>query len=203
MQLKLDVIVCTTRVRTQETAKVIQSVLGYSVPIEIVEKSLGAKNILTCYAYLQEKYKNKNVLLVGHNEGFGIVDSVLGKDPTETFTERRAKNPNGKIIELPTILRENRLDRWIMSELELTIASVSTEFERYDLQKAATHLVGFLDNLTNWYIRRSRRRFWKSENDGDKLQAYQTLYDVLVTFTKTAAPFIPFITEEIWKGLTQ
>lgn len=60
----------------------------------------------------------------------------------------------------------------------------------------------FLDNLTNWYIRRSRRRFWKSESDADKLQAYTTLYHVLTTFCQIAAPYMPFITEYIYKALT-
>jgi isoleucyl-tRNA synthetase len=59
-----------------------------------------------------------------------------------------------------------------------------------------------MDNLTNWYIRRSRKRFWKSENDGDKVQAYETLYTALVTLTKVIAPFMPFISEHIFKNLT-
>jgi Isoleucyl-tRNA synthetase len=60
----------------------------------------------------------------------------------------------------------------------------------------------FMDNLTNWYIRRSRRRFWKSENDGDKILAYKTLYQVLVDTSKIIAPVVPFISEEIFKSLT-
>jgi len=59
-----------------------------------------------------------------------------------------------------------------------------------------------MDNLTNWYIRRSRKRFWKSENDGDKLEAYNTLYDILVELSKIIAPFMPFISEHIYKELT-
>jgi isoleucyl-tRNA synthetase len=59
-----------------------------------------------------------------------------------------------------------------------------------------------MDNLTNWYIRRSRKRFWKSENDGDKLEAYETLYTALVELTKIIAPFMPFISDHIYKELT-
>jgi isoleucyl-tRNA synthetase len=73
--------------------------------------------------------------------------------------------------------------------------------EQYNLYKVVPHLVDFIDNLTNWYIRRSRRRFWKSENDSDKDVAYGTLYYVLVTFSKVMAPFLPFVTEAIYRNL--
>ena len=72
----------------------------------------------------------------------------------------------------------------------------------YEVTDATRPIVKFMDNLTNWYIRRSRKRFWKSENDGDKMQAYETLYEVLVTLTKVMAPFTPFVTENIFKSLT-
>jgi len=72
----------------------------------------------------------------------------------------------------------------------------------YEVTDATRPIVRFMDNLTNWYIRRSRKRFWKSENDGDKMQAYETLYEVLVTLTKVMAPFTPFVTENIFKSLT-
>jgi len=74
--------------------------------------------------------------------------------------------------------------------------------ETYEVTEATRPIVHFMDNLTNWYIRRSRKRFWKSENDGDKMQAYETLYEVLVTLTKVMAPFTPFVTENIYKSLT-
>jgi isoleucyl-tRNA synthetase len=93
------------------------------------------------------------------------------------------------------------LDRWVVSLLNHTISSVTEEMEQYNLFKVVPLLVDFIDNLTNWYIRRSRRRFWKSENDGDKDQAYQTLYYVLVEFTKVMAPFLPFLTEAIYRNL--
>ena len=71
----------------------------------------------------------------------------------------------------------------------------------YNLQKAANRFAKFIDDLTNWYIRRSRRRFWKSQNDSDKLYAYRTLRYVLVQLSKVAAPFTPFIAEEIYRNL--
>lgn len=96
---------------------------------------------------------------------------------------------------------ENVLDRWILSKLAATLTDVRDAMDAYDLQKGATRFTGFLDELTNWYIRRSRRRFWRSTNDSDKLEAYQTLHYVLLTFCKMAAPFIPFITENIYRNL--
>ncbi len=96
---------------------------------------------------------------------------------------------------------ENPLDRWILSEIERLVGEVTTQLDQYDLQKAIDPLVEFIDLLNNWYIRRSRRRFWRSENDLDKQQAYQTLYAVLMKLVLTAAPIIPFISEEIYQNL--
>jgi len=96
---------------------------------------------------------------------------------------------------------ENPLDSWILSESERLVIEVVKNMGLYDLQKAISPIVNFIDLLNNWYIRRSRRRFWRSENDLDKKQAYQTLYSVLMKLIHAAAPFIPFITEEIFQNL--
>ena len=96
---------------------------------------------------------------------------------------------------------DNVLDRWIVSSMETLIADVTEAMDAYDLQKAVRPFVKFIEDLTNWYIRRSRRRFWKSTNDGDKLNAYRTLRYVLVQLSKVAAPFTPFIAEEIYGNL--
>ena len=95
----------------------------------------------------------------------------------------------------------NPLDRWIFSRLMELVGQVMTNMDRYDIQAAVINFDSFVDNLTNWYIRRSRRRFWKSQNDADKNEAYHTLYYVLLTLCKTSAPFIPFITETIYLNL--
>jgi isoleucyl-tRNA synthetase len=96
---------------------------------------------------------------------------------------------------------ENPLDRWILSEAENMIEQATYYMECYDLQKAISPFVFFIDLLNNWFIRRSRRRFWRSENDLDKQQAYQTLFTVLMRLVYVASPFIPFITEEIYQNL--
>ncbi len=97
---------------------------------------------------------------------------------------------------------ENLLDRWLLSELQLLIQEVDGAMSRYELNKATRAFAPFVDNLSNWYIRRSRKRFWKSEDDSDKEQAYQTLYTVLITLSKLMAPFTPFLAEEMYKNLT-
>lgn len=97
---------------------------------------------------------------------------------------------------------ENLLDKWILSELQLLIQEVDGAMGQYELNRATRAFAPFVDNLSNWYIRRSRKRFWKSEDDTDKEQAYQTLYTVLVTLSKLMAPFTPFLAEEIYKNLT-
>lgn len=96
----------------------------------------------------------------------------------------------------------NLLDKWIISELHILIKEFNECMEKYELHKSARLIPGFVDNLSNWYIRRSRKRFWKSEDDGDKNEAYQTLYYVLVQLSKIMAPFTPFIAEEIYRNLT-
>jgi isoleucyl-tRNA synthetase len=95
----------------------------------------------------------------------------------------------------------NLLDKWIVSELQMLIREVDEKLNKYDVYGTAGNLEKFIDNLSNWYIRRSRKRFWKSENDGDKKEAYQTLYYVLVELAKLMAPFTPFISEEIYRNL--
>lgn len=96
---------------------------------------------------------------------------------------------------------QNILDKWILSELNLLIAEVDSEMSGYDLVKASRPLKDFVDKLSNWYLRRSRRRF-ASEDILDRNSAYQTLHFVLVTFSKVMAPFMPFLSEEIFKNLT-
>ncbi len=97
---------------------------------------------------------------------------------------------------------QHKLDQWILSELHQLIQTVTENMDLYNLTKATRPMMDFVDNLSNWYIRRSRRRFWKSENDGDKSDAYQTLHTVLVEFSKLLAPFMPFLADEMYKNLT-
>ena len=93
------------------------------------------------------------------------------------------------------------IDRWILSKLQQLIEEVSLGMENYELNKAVAPFVSFIDELTNWYIRRSRSRFWSEIASEDRDEAFSTLYEVLLTLTKIAAPFIPFLSEEIYRSL--
>ena len=98
----------------------------------------------------------------------------------------------------------NPLDQWILSEAENLVEKVGTALDGYDLSRAVDPIPRFIDMLNNWYIRRSRRRFWRSAetgNDADKAEAYGTLHDVLKTLVTVAAPFMPFTSDAIWGNL--
>ena len=95
----------------------------------------------------------------------------------------------------------NPLDRHLISITEKLTLDVTQAFDDYDLASSIPKMVNYIDLLNNWYIRRSRRRFWKSENDSDKLQAYTALYSALKRFSLLFAPVVPFVTETIWQNL--
>ncbi|HZL64286.1 MAG TPA: isoleucine--tRNA ligase [Thermoleophilia bacterium] len=95
------------------------------------------------------------------------------------------------------------LDRWLVGELNTLIQTVTDGLEAYDATGTCRAIQEFVDDLSNWYVRRSRRRFWKSESDSDKLAAYHTLHEALVTVTKLLAPFTPFIAEELYQNLVR
>jgi isoleucyl-tRNA synthetase len=98
---------------------------------------------------------------------------------------------------------EAELDRWVLSELSQLVGDVDVALEGYDPTGAGRRIEEFVDGLSNWYVRRSRRRFWKSENDADKLSAYNTLYECLVTLAKLLAPFTPFVAEALYQNLVR
>jgi isoleucyl-tRNA synthetase len=93
------------------------------------------------------------------------------------------------------------LDRWIVAELNRTIAATTKNLDELQIHPAATGLCDFVDAMSNWYVRRSRNRFWKSETDADKLDAYWTLYECLTTLAKVIAPFVPFFAETMYQNL--
>jgi isoleucyl-tRNA synthetase len=120
---------------------------------------------------------------------FTTYAEVDGFDPRQVSAPPAAQRPD--------------IDRWVLSVLQSLVADVNHEMEGYRLYNVVPRLVHFIDDLTNWYVRRSRPRFWKSEDDQDKACAYATLYEVLVTFAKVLAPFMPFITETVYQRLVR
>ena len=97
---------------------------------------------------------------------------------------------------------ENPLDKWIVSRLYETRNQITEGMQEYNIPKAVEGILPFVDDLSNWFVRRSRRRFWKATDDDDKLEAYSTLYFVLVYLAQILAPFVPFLAEELYQKMT-
>jgi isoleucyl-tRNA synthetase len=111
---------------------------------------------------------------------------IDGFDPKEDYVE-----PEGRSL----------MDRWALSELQITVRTVTERLDAYDVTAAGRAVGEFVDELSNWYVRRSRRRFWKGEDDQDKKAAHSTLYECLVTVTRLTAPFTPFVAESLYQNL--
>ena len=104
-------------------------------------------------------------------------------------------------LEYASFKTENIMDKWIISKLNTLIKEVDDKLAHYDITSAAIQIEGFTDELSNWYVRRNRERFWSENLTDDKIGAYVTLYKVLTTLIKVAAPFVPFMTDEIYQNL--
>ena len=106
-------------------------------------------------------------------------------------------------VATPTPAIEDRplLDRWLISRLQHVTDTVTRAMEDYDVTTATHTIEAFTDELSTWYVRRNRRRFWKSDNDSDKAAAYHTLYHALTTLSRLLAPFTPFVAEHMYRNL--
>ena len=108
---------------------------------------------------------------------------------------------HGKIVKMPLMNIENELDRWILAETYQNLATVNSYLAKFEVEPATRYLMSFMDKLTNWYLRRSRRRFRAAGMGADKQQAYYTLFEVIKLYTLMAAPFAPFVTETVWQQM--
>ena len=110
-------------------------------------------------------------------------------------------------LDKPTVttrpIATSDLDRWLLSELNVLVRDVTEAYENYDVTNATRPIEAFVEKLSTWYLRRSRRRFWKSESDSDKQAAYSTLYTALVTVSKLLAPAMPFLADELYQNLVR
>jgi len=123
-----------------------------------------------------------------------------------TYANLEGWSPAGVIdadgnLTLDVTTLTNPLDRWALARLDYLVRTVTSELDGYDIYAPAKAIEQFVEELSNWYVRRSRRRFWKTANDADTQAAYATLYTCLVTLSKVLAPFIPFVAEEIYHNL--
>ncbi|MFM1985760.1 MAG: hypothetical protein RLZZ295_926, partial [Actinomycetota bacterium] len=136
---------------------------------------------------------------VGHDSINEVVrKTLLTYWNTVSFHALYAKASNFELSQTPAVAERPLMDRWIISELNLLVQEVDAALEDFDSQIAGRALARFIDDLSNWYVRRSRRRFW----DGD-IAALGTLHECLVTLTKLLAPLVPFITEQVWQELVR
>jgi isoleucyl-tRNA synthetase len=104
---------------------------------------------------------------------------------------------------LTVTVATNELDRWLLSELNVLLRDVTAAYDAYDVTNATRPVQAFVEKLSTWYVRRSRRRFWKNESSADKQAAYSTLYSALVTVAKLIAPAMPFLAEELYQNLVR
>ena len=136
---------------------------------------------------------------VGHDAISDVVrKTLLTYWNTISFHTLYAQSSNFDISQIPAVKVRSMMDRWILSELNALIQEVDVAYEEFDSQVAGKALARFIDDLSNWYVRRSRRRFW----DGD-VAALGTLHECLVTLTQLLAPMVPFITEHVWQELVK
>jgi isoleucyl-tRNA synthetase len=136
---------------------------------------------------------------VGHDAISDVVrKTLLTYWNTISFHTLYAQSSNFDISQIPPVKDRSMMDHWILSELNALIAEVDLAYEEFDSQTAGKALARFIDDLSNWYVRRSRRRFW----DGD-LAALGTLHECLVTLTQLLSPMVPFITEHVWQEVVK
>lgn len=116
-----------------------------------------------------------------------------------TYAEVDGWAPGAELVEPNS---KNILDRWLLTQLNRTIKEATESFDAYELARGLRPVTALVDDLSNWYVRRSRRRFWKSEDDADKTAAYTTLHYVLVSISQLLAPVAPFMADRLWRDLT-
>jgi isoleucyl-tRNA synthetase len=164
---------------------------------EAVEK-MGADVMRWMFA----KHNPTQNLNFGYSAGTEIKRTLLTLWNVYSFFVTYANidkfNPVGKRIDSNTL---TKLDLWILSRLNSLILHCDKYYENYDVASVVREVEKFFDELSNWYVRRSRRRFWKSENDLDKATAYLVLYECLVKLIKIMSPIMPFLTEEMYQNL--
>ncbi len=140
------------------------------------------------------------------NFGYGPADDIRKKLLTLwnmysfyiTYADLDQYNPAEHVVSIDEL---SELDRWALSRINIFIKEARNDYDSFHVERLMRKFEILLDDLSNWYIRRSRRRFWKSENDSDKLSAYYTLYSSLKTIILVIAPVMPFVTEEIYQNL--
>jgi isoleucyl-tRNA synthetase len=215
--------ICLGHILGEDGQKLSKRLKNYREPKELFEKysadalrwSFVSKNAPTSSTRLSERIveeAQREFLVRWYNvfSFFVIYANLDGFHPAhapETFLHRTA-GPEAQSLgeaahqRFSPLAERSELDRWVLHELGRTILVVREHMEQYDVFPAARAVADFVDSLSNWYVRRSRPRFWASEWTQDKADAYWTLYECLVTLSQLAAPFVPFFSEYTYRVLT-
>ena len=195
-------LICTGFINAADGKKMSKKLKNYTDPMELMNKtSADSFRFLMLSSPLTNgenfALADKDVMDVARK--LGMIWNMY--DFFTMYAEVDGWEFNGDISD-PLHDLTNPLDIWIVSRLHQLITEVERGLNNYNLQDATKPILPFLDDASNWYVRRSRRRFWKSEDDGDKNDAYRTLHYVLVRLSYMLAPFTPFLAEELYHNLT-
>ena len=195
-------LICTGFINAADGKKMSKKLKNYTDPMELMNKtSADSFRFLMLSSPLTNgenfALADKDVMDVARK--LGMIWNMY--DFFTMYAEVDGWEFNGDLSD-PLRDLTNPLDIWIVSRLHQLITEVERGLINYNLQDATKPILPFLDDASNWYVRRSRRRFWKSEDDGDKNDAYRTLHYVLVRLSYMLAPFTPFLAEELYHNLT-
>ena len=195
-------LICTGFINAADGKKMSKKLKNYTDPMELMNKtSADSFRFLMLSSPLTNgenfALADKDVMDVARK--LGMIWNMY--DFFTMYAEVDGWEFNGDLSD-PLHDLTNPLDIWIVSRLHQLITEVEQGLNNYNLQDATKPILPFLDDASNWYVRRSRRRFWKSEDDGDKNDAYRTLHYVLVRLSYMLAPFTPFLAEELYHNLT-
>ena len=195
-------LICTGFINAADGKKMSKKLKNYTDPMELMNKtSADSFRFLMLSSPLTNgenfALADKDVMDVARK--LGMIWNMY--DFFTMYAEVDGWELNGDLSD-PLHDLTNPLDIWIVSRLHQLITEVERGLDNYNLQDATKPILPFLDDASNWYVRRSRRRFWKSEDDGDKNDAYRTLHYVLVRLSYMLAPFTPFLAEELYHNLT-
>lgn len=195
-------LICTGFINAADGKKMSKKLKNYTDPMELMNKT-SADSFR--FLMLSSPLTNGENFALADKDVMDVVRK-LGMiwnmyDFFTMYAEVDGWEFNGDISD-PLHDLTNPLDIWIVSRLHQLITEVERGLNNYNLQDATKPILPFLDDASNWYVRRSRRRFWKSEDDGDKNDAYRTLHYVLVRLSYMLAPFTPFLAEELYHNLT-
>ena len=195
-------LICTGFINAADGKKMSKKLKNYTDPMELMNKtSADSFRFLMLSSPLTNgenfALADKDVMDVARK--LGMIWNMY--DFFTMYAEVDGWEFNGDLSD-PLHDLTNPLDIWIVSRLHQLITEIERGLNNYNLQDATKPILPFLDDASNWYVRRSRRRFWKSEDDGDKNDAYRTLHYVLVRLSYMLAPFTPFLAEELYHNLT-